>query len=635
MSDYKEGDELIRQMDELDEKRAAEPPPELTNDVVANLASLSPLQYAQQLGRTAKEYKTPMRLLEKAVDAARAKIKAESTQSTEIDADRARAAAGDLVACPDILGRFGEEITAGAGLVGETDNAKILYLAGISRLFERPLSVVVKGVSSGGKSYTVERTLAFFSSTSYLALTAGSEKSLFFLDENLSHRCLVLYEAAGLGHDRAAAQPNPFAYAIRTLLSEGRLKYAVSRKSDDGDIRTVIIEKEGPTGLITTTTAAKLHPENETRMLSLGVIDTAEQTKAVMQALARGAKDSNNYAPWHALQDWLATGERRVEVPFAKALADAIPPLAVRLRRDFGALLCLIRAHALLHRETRKRDHQGRIVATVGDYGAVYHLVARLFAEGIEATVPTIVRQTVAAVEAYLTKQKATAITLTQLARELELDKNSVHHRLRKAYAAGYLVNQEDRRGKPARIALGEPLPAESGILPDPGSLERQLGELRSGENIDLHPREFTPTLQQSGKILAEARACTVGASVEAGSNGSPTVLGVGAATIGSNRPLQQSKPLVFQEKMTTVGVLERFPGDEGHPLARDKYGRLVLRGTDGLEIPTAMLRCFYCNKPGAEPWDLNGRTINLHPGCQQSWAEEQERPTTNAQLSS
>jgi Protein of unknown function (DUF3631) len=54
-----------------------EPPPELTDSVVINLARMSPLQYAQQLGREAKKYKVPARLLEKAVDATRVEIEVE------------------------------------------------------------------------------------------------------------------------------------------------------------------------------------------------------------------------------------------------------------------------------------------------------------------------------------------------------------------------------------------------------------------------------------------------------------------------------------------------------------------------------------------------------------------------------
>src|SRR5262249_19257065 len=77
MSDDKEGDELVRKLAELEKKKETEPPPELTSDVIINLAGLTPLQYAQQLSREAKKYRTPVRLLEKAVEAAKVEQEAE------------------------------------------------------------------------------------------------------------------------------------------------------------------------------------------------------------------------------------------------------------------------------------------------------------------------------------------------------------------------------------------------------------------------------------------------------------------------------------------------------------------------------------------------------------------------------
>src|SRR6516164_4834349 len=59
------------------DKWTSTPTPELTNEVVINLAGLTPLQYAQQLAREAKKYKTPVKLLEKAVEAARVEQEAE------------------------------------------------------------------------------------------------------------------------------------------------------------------------------------------------------------------------------------------------------------------------------------------------------------------------------------------------------------------------------------------------------------------------------------------------------------------------------------------------------------------------------------------------------------------------------
>ena len=52
-----------------------------------------------------------------------------------------------------------------------------------------------------------------------------------------------------------------------------------------------------------TTTAVKLHQENETRLLSLTVTDTQEQTRAVMAALAEETGEAApDLATWHALQ---------------------------------------------------------------------------------------------------------------------------------------------------------------------------------------------------------------------------------------------------------------------------------------------------------------------------------------------
>ena len=74
-------------------------------------------------------------------------------------------------------------------------------------------------------------------------------------------------------------------------------------------------------------------------------------------------------------------------IPYAAQLAELIPPVAVRLRRDFGSLLALVRAHAVLHQANRDRDADGRIVATLDDYAVVRGLVADVIAEGVGATV--------------------------------------------------------------------------------------------------------------------------------------------------------------------------------------------------------------------------------------------------------
>jgi hypothetical protein len=372
----------------------------------------------------------------------------------------AREAAGDLIFEPNILGRLATELER-AGLVGEEKNAKVLFLALTTRLFERPVSVAVKGVSSGGKSFTVEIVLRFLPAKAYWSRTAMSERALAYSDEDFRHRHLVIYEAAGMTSEFGS-------YLIRSLLSEGRIDYEFTEKTRDG-MKARVIRKEGPTGLIVTTTVPKLHPENETRLLSLNVKDTTEQTAAIMRALARGEEPGAtvDYARWQAYQKWLETGERRVIVPFAEKLATLVPPVAVRLRRDFGLLLVLIRAHALLHRELRERDDRGHTLATLDDYAAVCELISDLFSEGIEATVSEALRKTVETVQR-LAKDE---VSVAEIAKELKLDRSSVSRRVGVAVARGYLVNNETGRGRPARITLGDPMPGEIDMLPHPARL--------------------------------------------------------------------------------------------------------------------------------------------------------------------
>lgn len=58
-----------------------------------------------------------------------------------------------------------------------------------------------------------------------------------------------------------------------------------------------------------------------------------------------------------------------------------------------------------------------------------------------------------------------------------DVDKSAVSRRVRVALDAGYLVNLEERRGRPHRLDLGEPMPDDLEILPSPDALTE--GELR------------------------------------------------------------------------------------------------------------------------------------------------------------
>jgi IS5 family transposase len=63
-------------------------------------------------------------------------------------------------------------------------------------------------------------------------------------------------------------------------------------------------------------------------------------------------------------------------------------------------------------------------------------------------------------------------VTIAGLAEELELDKSAVWRRVRSAIDRGYLENQEDRKGRPAKLVVADALPDDIEILPPPERLQ-------------------------------------------------------------------------------------------------------------------------------------------------------------------
>jgi hypothetical protein len=399
---------------------------------------------------------------------------------------------------PNITADFAATLHAN-GVAGESKQIRLLYLALVSRLLDKQVNVAIKGPSSGGKSYLMESVLNAFPESAYYGLSTMSEKALIYLDEDMRHRYLVIAEASGMQGDTQS-------YLIRTLLSEGRIRYQTAEATASG-VKPRLLEMEGPTGLLVSTTATSLHPENETRLFSLLVTDTPEQTKGVFKALAQQKRKPVSLDTWRSLQTWLEGQQNEVIVPYASALAELVPPLAVRLRRDFRAVLQLIKAHAVLHQARRERDEDGWIVATLDDYRMVRSLVGQMVAEGVGAGVSDTVRETVEAVRLLTADEAADDVdgekvtSAKRVAAELQIDKSAASRRIKAALEGGYLKDLREHKNRPQKLAMGDPMPEQQDVLPDPAQLREEAENLgcwvaRQSEGIPPETAEAGSGLQ-------------------------------------------------------------------------------------------------------------------------------------------
>ena len=149
-----------------------------------------------------------------------------------------RAAAMELLESPDLLSRVGADL-ASLGVVGEQTNLVVAYLATVSRKAERPFGVVVQSSSAAGKSTLADAVAAFVPEEDLVSLSALTAQSLYYLGAgDLARKVLFVSEEHGAS--RAA-------YALKLLISEGRLAIASAGKDPDtGRLRTRSYGVEGP-----------------------------------------------------------------------------------------------------------------------------------------------------------------------------------------------------------------------------------------------------------------------------------------------------------------------------------------------------------------------------------------------------
>ena len=398
--------------------------------------------------------------------------------------------ARELAEAPDLMDRIVTQVQS-MGVVNERELIMLIYIGATSRVLKQPINPLVKGSSSGGKSFTTTRTLELVGPDFVNYLTTSSALALVYDERPLSHTVLVVFEANQLQADENSI----FSMLLRTLISEGRIVHQTTVEDPGSSTgrRVVRIEREGPISLMITTTS-ELHAENETRMLSFNVTESPQQTRDVIKSLAVRAAgafaETSDLTVFHDLQRWIALGPNEAVIPFAKQIAEKIPPSMVRFRRDVGSLLTFIKASAILHQAQRQIDEQGRVVATLDDYRLAYPIFSKVMAqssgqgvtEAVRAVVDLIAART-AASAAKPTGGKFTRSGAIGTTQEVEISseqigsltgigKMAAYRAVKSAIDLGFLGNNETRPRKPFRLVLKHGVDAVgAALLPHPDAI--------------------------------------------------------------------------------------------------------------------------------------------------------------------
>jgi hypothetical protein len=292
-----------------------------------------------------------------------------------------------------------------------------------------------------------------------------------------------------------------------------------------------------------------------------------------------------------------------VVVPFAAAMVEMIPPVAVRLRRDIGQVIRAIKAHALLHREQRKRDDAGQIIAEIDhDYATVRKLMNAIVAEGSGVAVNAAMTETIDAVAtATIGMTEAEGASAQDIARALKLDKSAAWRRLSAARQEGFIVNLEQRKGMPGKYRVSGQRPEPIDILPVAAELAERFNSIQSPDTPlkPVHPCNR----EQIAEMSLRDNGCTSGRNPVArctAENVEPVArlqrVATGFATDNSLDSNGKSPP---------VAELQHFSGE-----------------IDPNEFPQV---CQHCGEPATtdapvQLCAIDGEEYLLHPECQADW---------------
>jgi len=363
-------------------------------DIAPILAELDGGILEHYINAVRKKTKTTKKAIEEEINDAKKEKRLKQAQSSEKKIDPEIEKASEVIAKDPTLLKKRIDIINRSGVVGER-RVIAMYLCSLdSRLLpDDPASPNVVSVKNSGhfgtgKSYALMKVIDIYPESGYHLITNGSAKSLYYLEEGLKHKALVVME--GFQFETKNAEDSEFVYVARSLISEGCIRYQVPEKNEDGKFVTVEKKLDGPTSFITTTIMEKLEPQLEDRLFTIHPDESVEQTKDVIHLTAKmkaglvSGLNDKEINTWRAFHESLKPV--KIVIPYATDISAFIikgTMVPIATRRAFKRVLAVIQTVACTYQFQRKRDNKDFVIATIEDYWMALQIVQEAFRENL------------------------------------------------------------------------------------------------------------------------------------------------------------------------------------------------------------------------------------------------------------
>jgi energy-coupling factor transporter ATP-binding protein EcfA2 len=340
-----------------------------------------------------------------------------------------------LISSRRFLYKVGQKIRQ-VGVVGEKHLRMIVFLAGVTRNLPEKASVLVKGSTSSGKSTIVKEVLQLFPPKCVTERAGLSKTALAYGRGYMGDKIWLMTEY------KSAKDAQ---FLLRMMQSEGHIEHEATTVRGT-QRKTKTVKRSGTPVVLTTTTSHNVHPDDETRFLSVYMTETKQQTLAILKAQAGGKKavDQRELEVWRAATSLLRPQQNDFEDPpgWLNYVAEHLPLEEVRVRRDWKRFLAFLCAVALC----RPRPSDRRpLNISFSDYCVAYKIFEPVLVASVrKASLLELpaeelqVSQTIA----HLYKETGQAVTIRELAKHLNWREKRVYKYVQRA-VGDRIVTQE------------------------------------------------------------------------------------------------------------------------------------------------------------------------------------------------
>ncbi|MBL7888012.1 MAG: hypothetical protein JNL24_00575 [Bacteroidia bacterium] len=258
-------------------------------------------------------------------------------------------AAKEFLSAENLMKRTAEAIQK-SGVVGEENNALLMYTIFTSRKREHPLHIISLGSSGMGKTYLQEKVSELIPDEDKEEITSLSENAFYYFGKTELKNKLILIEDL----DGALSSLFP----LRELQSKKRITKRISIKDNKGNTKTISVTVEGPICVAGCTTHETIYEDNANRSFLIYLDESKEQDERIMQRQRAQSAGLINLQAEREIKNLMQNCQRILQPitiinPFAEYLK--LPVEVFKPRRTNTHYLAFIEAITFYHQYQREQ----------------------------------------------------------------------------------------------------------------------------------------------------------------------------------------------------------------------------------------------------------------------------------------